>query len=656
MNSTRQRIINTMICLVLLPLTSCIFIKPKTLDFGSDETTKTFTLTVIGNIEWSINYSESWLTVEPNSGQGTVTISVTVDRTGLKDDYYEEMLSISTNPSLLCPDVIVKMTVGEVTTSTTTTTMPRGSPDPYFLDDYWAIGKDYDPSVTCYAWWIYRKVSNKGEAGDIFAKGNYYSKSDCIIFHMDKGEEERILGFHFFGLCPPDLDIESNYTWELRPAETSDFPDCKKPPHVTITSPIDYRHKEGESITFEGYVTNSYDGNMPASSLVWTSDKDGRIGTGTSFTKNDLSVGDHTITFTATDSLGDEGTDSMFISIYKETSVVWEFETGGWVESSPTISNGYVYIGSRDNKVYCLDSQTGSKVWDFDTGWGGVETSPAVIDGYVYIESGYILYCLDALTGNKIWEFDVHGPIDSSPAVAEGNVYFGYYEGLYCLDALTGDVVWEFNTGSEYEIGPSVESCPAVVDGYVYFIDYSGNVYCFNAKTGDQVWKKSIGDDTESSPVVSAGKIYVGSDYHLFCLQAQTGDIVWKSEEEVSLYSTPSVVGSYVYIEGANEILCLDAINGNKVWEFEDVGPVGTSPAVTGDYVYILGWAAYCVDAKTGDYVWEFPISSGNSSPAVYGGYVYIGSASKVYCLKAADGDTGSWPMFKYNPARTGSK
>jgi len=41
-------------------------------------------------------------------------------------------------------------------------------------------------------------------------------------------------------------------------------------------------------------------------------------------------------------------------------------------------------------------------------------------------------------------------------------------------------------------------------------------------------------------------------------------------------------------------------------------------------------------------------------------GYVYIGAKggakSALYCLKAAEGDTGSWPMFKYNAARTGAK
>ena len=44
------------------------------------------------------------------------------------------------------------------------------------------------------------------------------------------------------------------------------------------------------------------------------------------------------------------------------------------------------------------------------------------------------------------------------------------------------------------------------------------------------------------------------------------------------------------------------------------------------------------------------------SSPAVTGGYVYVGSSDyNVYCLDAATGDSGSWPMFKNNNERTGA-
>jgi hypothetical protein len=109
-----------MICLILISLTGCIFINPTTLDFGSDETTKTFTLTVIGDVEWTINYIESWLTVEPDSGQSTDSVNITVDRTGLDNGSYEAVLTITTTPTISCPDVIVKMTVGGDTPSTTT--------------------------------------------------------------------------------------------------------------------------------------------------------------------------------------------------------------------------------------------------------------------------------------------------------------------------------------------------------------------------------------------------------------------------------------------------------------------------------------------------------------------------------------------------------
>jgi len=39
---------------------------------------------------------------------------------------------------------------------------------------------------------------------------------------------------------------------------------------------------------------------------------------------------------------------------------LWEFETGDWVDSSPTIGpDGTVYVGSMDDKLYAI--KTGSK-------------------------------------------------------------------------------------------------------------------------------------------------------------------------------------------------------------------------------------------------------------------------------------------------------
>ena len=39
--------------------------------------------------------------------------------------------------------------------------------------------------------------------------------------------------------------------------------------------------------------------------------------------------------------------------------MLWSFETGDVIRSTPTVTGGAVYFGSNDNHVYALDAQTG---------------------------------------------------------------------------------------------------------------------------------------------------------------------------------------------------------------------------------------------------------------------------------------------------------
>ena len=86
-------------------------------------------------------------------------------------------------------------------------------------------------------------------------------------------------------------------------------------PIVTIAAPVNGSSSdEGVSIGFAGTANDSEDGYISAN-LTWTSDLDGNIGSGASFSTSTLSVGTHTITASVTDSGGLPDNDSITVTV-----------------------------------------------------------------------------------------------------------------------------------------------------------------------------------------------------------------------------------------------------------------------------------------------------------------------------------------------------
>ncbi|MFQ5529103.1 MAG: hypothetical protein ACE5FP_02015, partial [Gemmatimonadota bacterium] len=89
-----------------------------------------------------------------------------------------------------------------------------------------------------------------------------------------------------------------------------------QPPVATITAPgTGGSAAPGANVNFAGNATDPEDGAITGAALVWTSDLDGVIGTGTAFSTTTLSGGVHLITLTATDSEGAAGTDVISFTI-----------------------------------------------------------------------------------------------------------------------------------------------------------------------------------------------------------------------------------------------------------------------------------------------------------------------------------------------------
>jgi outer membrane protein assembly factor BamB len=137
----------------------------------------------------------------------------------------------------------------------------------------------------------------------------------------------------------------------------------------------------------------------------------------------------------------------------------WQTFTPGYVTSSPALgSDGTVYVGSFDHRLYALDPDTGAVRWTFLTD-AHIYSSPALTAGShgetmaIYIASADgSVYAVDP-SGRLLWRYDTGDPIRSSPVLGRKPrgggriVYVGSSNGrLYALDAATGRRRWSFDT------------------------------------------------------------------------------------------------------------------------------------------------------------------------------------------------------------------
>jgi hypothetical protein len=89
----------------------------------------------------------------------------------------------------------------------------------------------------------------------------------------------------------------------------------RKGPLVDITSPANNAHSApGEIVALAGVAYDPEDGSLSGDALVWESDRDGVLGTGTSLAAP-LSPGKHRVTLIATDSDNNQGTAGLTLFV-----------------------------------------------------------------------------------------------------------------------------------------------------------------------------------------------------------------------------------------------------------------------------------------------------------------------------------------------------
>ncbi|TFF88319.1 MAG: hypothetical protein EU548_09025, partial [Promethearchaeota archaeon] len=172
-------------------------------------------------------------------------------------------------------------------------------------------------------------------------------------------------------------------------------------------------------------------------------------------------------------------------------------------------------VGSLDDKVYAINGEDGSELWNFPTG-ANVDSSPALgdVDGdgklEVVVGSDDVkVYAINGEDGSELWNFPTGDNVDSSPALGDIDgdgkleaVVGSHDHKVYAINGEDGSELWNYPTGFIVTSSPALgdvdgDGKPEAVVGSL-----DDNLYAINGEDGSELWKFRTGAGVWTSPVL----------------------------------------------------------------------------------------------------------------------------------------------------------
>jgi alcohol dehydrogenase (cytochrome c) len=214
-----------------------------------------------------------------------------------------------------------------------------------------------------------------------------------------------------------------------------------------------------------------------------------------------------------------------------------------------------------------------------------VETSPIVVDGVMYLSApASDVLAVDAATGEVVWRYRRSvptglslccGTVNRGVAVLGDRVFIGTIEGyLVALDASTGEVAWEVQV-ADWRQGYSITAAPlAVRDKVVVGIGggefgIRGFLDAYDAATGARAWR-----------------------FYTIPEPGQPGSETWRGDSWKTGGGATWVTGSY------------DPELGLLYWGVGNPAPDFNGDVRPGDNLY--SDSVIALDVETGDLKWHF--------------------------------------------------
>ncbi len=337
----------------------------------------------------------------------------------------------------------------------------------------------------------------------------------------------------------------------------------------------------------------------------------------------------------------------MAINLATE-QVVWSDWLGTPIASSPTISDGSLYVATdRNSALYNINDTTGviqcslpipfivQSTATVATPPGGVRS---VFIGAENTGANGPIYAINAGNCSVEWSYAGYAIITGnwdpvSYAVSQngtGVVLIGTANpdsAIYEFNAVTGQLYWRYMTyfppGGNFDIGAGVTISAPGVNGFKYGVAYTDNKYgdlvALNLSSGKAIWNENINNLTggkppsRATPALAGDNLIIGHQGGVLDISAINGSVLWqyKDPTDTEVLSSPAIVGAkqatavIVAADLSGAVTVLSLATGSVLYSYQTGGYITGSPAIYDGNILI---------DSTDTLLYDFQVGGGNDA------------------------------------------
>ncbi|MEW4489386.1 PQQ-binding-like beta-propeller repeat protein [Thalassoglobus sp. JC818] len=253
-----------------------------------------------------------------------------------------------------------------------------------------------------------------------------------------------------------------------------------------------------------------------------------------------------------------------------------------------TLNATTVFGGDDFGTFHAVDRKTGARKWTLETEAEIVGGAQVVGDNVIFGSHDGLLYCLNADTGEKVWTAEAQGPVNATPTIHDGKTFTTGCDQpvLRVFDIEQGMSV------SEVPLDALLIASAAAKDDILYFGTDGGSVHALPIVDGVEGWTFSIPgreQQMHSSPAITDELVLIGSrDKHVHCIDRKTGELKWSFATRGRVDSSPVIAGNNIYFGSADRnVYGVSLSDGKEVWKYPAKQSISGSPAISAGYLVI---------------------------------------------------------------------